>query len=125
MRRRLTRFGAAERGNVAVEYALALPALLILVIGGLSLARLAFAVSSLHYAVQDAARCAAVKTTVCPSASTTLTYAQGRYLGPKISPQFTYSTNGCGHTVQGSGAYLLMLGVATVSVPISATACYP
>ena len=122
---RLNTFLRARAGNVAIEYALALPALVTLVVGGLCLANLAFAVSSLPYAVEDAARCAAVKTTVCSSPSTTVTYAQGRYMGPQIAPQFTYSASGCGHTVQASGSYPIILAAATVNVPISAVSCYP
>jgi len=67
MRGLLGRFRRAEEGGSAVEYALILPAFITLLVGGLCLGNVAFAINSLHYAVQDAARCAAVKTTVCTS----------------------------------------------------------
>jgi Flp pilus assembly pilin Flp len=114
-----------ERGAAAVEYALVLPVFITLIIGALCLGSVAFAANGLHYAVQDAARCAAVKTTVCSNSSTTIAYAQSRYSGPKIAPVFTFSTAGCGHTVTGAGSYPLILAVATIHVPLSASACYP
>jgi len=125
MRRFPIQFRRHAGGGAALEYAIILPAFITLVVGGLCAGNLAFAVNSLHYAVQDAARCAAVKTTVCTSSATTVTYAQGRYSGPKISPVFAYSTGGCGHTVSASGTYPIILAAATINVPVSASACYP
>jgi Flp pilus assembly pilin Flp len=125
MRRLLQRFARGEGGSTAVEYALILPAFVSLIVGGVCAAQLAFAVNSLHYAVEDAARCAAVKTHVCTSASTTISYAQGRYSGPRIAPDFSYSASGCGHTVSATGRYPIFLAAYTLDVPISATACYP
>lgn len=125
MRRLLQRLGRNERGGAAVEYAIILPAFITLIVGGLCAGNLAFAVNSLHYAVQDAARCAAVKTTVCTSASNIQTYAAGRYSGPQISPTFSYSATGCGHTVSASATYPIILAATTIDVPISASACYP
>jgi Flp pilus assembly protein TadG len=114
-----------ERGGAAVEYALVLPVFITLIVGALCLGNVAFAANGLHYAVQDAARCAAVKTTVCTDSSTTVAYAKSRYAGPKIAPVFAYSTAGCGHTVTASGRYPLILVAGTINVPLSASACYP
>lgn len=125
MRGFLERLGRAQGGGAAVEYALVLPAFVTLIVGGLCAAQLAFAANSLHFAVEDAARCAAVKTTVCTGATTTISYAQARYSGPQISPSFSYSTSGCGHTVSASGSYPIILAAYTLNVPVSAEACYP
>lgn len=114
-----------EHGGAAIEYAFVLPVFIILLVGALSAGNLLFAVNGLHYAVEEAARCAAVKTTVCSDSSTTVTYAQNRYSGPKISPAFTFSNAGCGHTVSGTAQYPLMLAAYTIKVPVSASACYP
>jgi Flp pilus assembly pilin Flp len=125
MRRFLRKLRAAEHGSTAVEYALVLPAFITLIVGGLCAGNLAFAANSLHYAVEDAARCASVKSTVCTSTSAITTYAQGRYAGPQISPSFSYSTAGCGHTVSATATYPIIMAAATLNVPISASACYP
>lgn len=122
---RLRDWARCARGGSAVEFALVLPAFITLMVGIVSAGQLFFAVNSLHYAVQDAARCAAVKTTVCTDSASTVTYAQGRYAGPSISPNFTYSTSGCGHAVSATATYAFDLAVTSISVPIAASACYP
>jgi Flp pilus assembly protein TadG len=114
-----------DRGAAAVELALVLPVFILMVLGGVATASLGFAVSSLHFAVEDAARCASVKTTVCTSAATITAYAAKQYLGPGISPVFSYSTAGCGHTVSATGTISLNLIPQLANIPISATACYP
>lgn len=123
--RGLRAFGLDDRGGTAVETALVLPVFVMLVVGGVYAGLLAFTTNSLHFAVQEAARCSAVKTTVCTSAAATQAYAQAKYAGPNISPAFVYSTAGCGHTVQATATFGLELGVTEISVPLSATACYP
>lgn len=121
----LRRLRADARGASAVEFALVLPAFITLMVGTVCAAQLAFAINGLHFAVQDAARCAAVKTTVCTSSGTTVAYAQTRYSGPQISPAFTYSTAGCGHTVSATATYPVYVATGAIDVPISATSCYP
>jgi Flp pilus assembly protein TadG len=125
MRAALQRLMREEGGGAAVEYALVLPAFITLIVGALCAGQLAFAVNSLHYAVQDAARCAAVRTGVCDTSAHIVTYAQGRYAGPDISPAFSYSTGGCGHTVTASASYPIILAATTIDVPLAAAACYP
>ena len=125
MRAFLQRLARAQGGGAAVEYALVLPAFITLLVGGLCAGQLAFAVNSMHFAVQDAARCAAVRTGVCDTTAHIVTYAQGRYAGPSISPTFNYSTGGCGHTVTASASYPISLAATTINVPLAAAACYP
>lgn len=114
-----------ERGGAALEFALVLPVLVAVLIGGIYLANLAFASNSLHFAVQEGARCAAVKTTVCSDATTTITYAQNKYSGPRFSPTFAYAHGACGHSVSANGNFPLVTGFGTLQVPVSAAACYP
>jgi len=97
----------------------------LIVTGGLGVVMLGFSVASLNFAVQDAARCAAVKTTVCTNSGTTAAYAQTRYLGLPISPVFSYSTSPCAHTVTASGVLSLNLLPQISNVPLTASACYP
>ncbi|MDB5428616.1 MAG: hypothetical protein JWR47_434 [Phenylobacterium sp.] len=114
-----------DRGATAIEFALVLPAFILMILGGMATATLGFAVSSLHFAVEDAARCAAVKTTVCTNAASTQTYAARAYQGPAISPVFSATTAGCGHTVSATGVYSVNVIPQLLNVPLSATACYP
>jgi Flp pilus assembly protein TadG len=108
-----------------VEFALVLPAFITLLVGTVCAANLSFAVNGLHYAVQEAARCAAVKATVCTSSGTIVAYAQSKYSGPQVAPAFVYDTSGCGHTVSATASYPLYIATGTINVPISASACYP
>ena len=121
----LRKLGGDRRGATAVEFALILPVFVTLMVGTVCAANLAFAVNGLHFAVQDAARCAAVKTTVCTSAGTTVAYAQSKYSGPQVGPAFVYSTAGCGHTVSATATVPIFIATGTISVPISAASCYP
>ena len=114
-----------ERGTTAVEFAIVGPVFIALVVGMLYLCMSLFLVGSLHFAVEDGARCASVRTSVCSDATTTVSYAQGRYFGPD-SPTFTYDANApCGKSVSASINYVLNLGLKQVTVPITATACFP
>lgn len=112
-------------GTTAVELALVLPAFILMILGGMATASLGFAAASLNFAVEDAARCASVRTTVCTSAAAIRTYAEAHYSGPAISPVFTYSTAGCGHTVSATGTFAFNVIPQLMNVPITATACYP
>jgi Flp pilus assembly protein TadG len=112
-------------GSSAVEFALVLPGLLILTIGTFYLFFTMYAAMTLHFAVEDAARCASVKTAICTNATTTQTYAASKYSGPGMGVSFAATTPSCGNQVVGTGTILLRTGIAAFSVPISATACYP
>jgi Flp pilus assembly protein TadG len=113
-----------ERGTTTVEFAIVSPVFIALVIGLLYLCLCLFLVGSLHYAVQEGARCASVRTTVCKDAGTTVAYAQSRYFGPS-SPTFTAATAACGNSLTGSINYVAQLGLTQFTIPIRATACFP
>ena len=114
-----------SRGSAAVEFGLIVPTLIALFVGSLYLCMALFVAASLQFAVEDAARCASVNTTTCSSSSAITTYASGRYYGPGSAPTFTYSATGCGHSVTGSTNYVANVVFRTVTIPISASACFP
>ena len=108
-----------------MEFAIIAPVFILLIIGTIALCYALFLVGSLHFAVEDGARCASVKTTICSDPATTIAYAQSRYLGPNVSPTFTYAAAACGNSVSGSVTYSMNVGFRTFVIPISATACFP
>jgi Flp pilus assembly protein TadG len=114
-----------KRGTAAVEFAIVGPIFLSLCVGMLYVCLLLFSVGSMQYAVEESARCASVKTTVCTSNSATQTYAQNAYYGPLITPTFTASTAACGHRVNGTATFSLNTGLRQISVPLTAVACFP
>jgi Flp pilus assembly pilin Flp len=114
-----------ERGATAVEFAIIAPVLITLVIGTLYLCMCLFVIGSLHYAVEDGARCASVRTLVCSDATTTVSYTKSRYFGPSSMPTFTYTAASCGNSINASISYVLNLGLKQVTVPLTASACFP
>jgi Flp pilus assembly pilin Flp len=118
-----------QQGTTAVEFAIVAPVFIALLIGTLALCVAFFLIGSLHFAVEDAARCASVKTTICADSATTVAYAQSHYYGPNVSPTFTYDppapTAPCGNRVTAKISYSMNVGFRTFTIPISATACFP
>ena len=114
-----------QRGTTALEFALVAPVLIALLIGTIALCVGLFLIGSLHYAVEEGARCASVKTAICTDAASTVAYAQSHYFGPNVSPSFTYAAAACGNSVSGSISYSMNVGFSTYTIPVSATACFP
>jgi Flp pilus assembly protein TadG len=115
-----------QQGTTAVEFGIIAPVLIALLVGTMALCVVLFLIGSLHFAVEDGARCASVKTTICSDAATTVAYTQSRYLGPAgVSPTFTYAAAACGNSVSASINYSMNVGLRTFVIPISATACFP
>ena len=115
-----------QDGTTAVEFAIIAPVFISLLFGIIGVCFALFLIGSLHFAVEDGARCASVKTTICADTATTIAYTQSRYLGPNVSPTFTYNAAAaCGNSVTGSVNYSMNVGFKTLVIPISATACFP
>ena len=125
VRSRLKALCCDRQGTTAVEFAIVAPVFIALVIGTMALCLGLFLVGSLHFAVEDGARCASVKTTICSDAASTVAYTQSRYFGPNLSPTFTYAAATCGNSVSASISYSMNVGFTTYTIPISATACFP
>ena len=118
-------FGTDARGSTAVEMAMLLPVFVILLFGVINVSQMAGALSGMHYAVEEGARCFAVNKTVCGSVTTTRGFTTSRYHGPAPAPTFAVTTAGCGHTVTATATFNLELAITRLNVPLSATACYP
>jgi Flp pilus assembly protein TadG len=114
-----------QQGTTAVEFAIIAPVFIAMLVGTMALCIALFLIGSLHFAAEDGARCASVKTTICSDAATTIAYTQSRYLGPNVSPTFTYAAAACGNSVTASVSYSMNVGFKTFVIPISATACFP
>jgi Flp pilus assembly protein TadG len=113
------------RGTAAVEFALVAPAFIGLAVGTFYVCLCLFLTGSLHYAVEQAARCASVNTTLCSGSSAIVTYAQNNYFGPGGTPSFTYAAAACGNSVTATMNYVLDVGLRRFTIPVSATACFP
>jgi Flp pilus assembly protein TadG len=122
----LQRVRCDDSGAVAVEFVLLVPVFLAMLFGIIALSMLAFTFVGLHNAVEDAARCAAVKTTVCTNSTTTAAYANSKFMGLGEAPVFNYIAASCGSEVTGTiKKYTLDVGLYTFRITLTATACYP
>lgn len=115
-----------QQGNAMVETAVVLPAFIMVIIGGMYVAILGFTAACMQFAVQAGARCASLATSACTSDSLIVTYTQSQYRGtPAVTPTFTSATATCGHRVSGSITVPLNIGIRTINVPLTSTACFP
>jgi Flp pilus assembly protein TadG len=115
---------SCNSGAAAVEFALVLPVLAALLVGGIYAGLVVYSAAGLQTAVEQAARCYSVNGAQCGSASAAQTYAQSEYSGTN-NPTFTASIQPCGHQVAATVTVPLIAVVVNLSVPLSATACFP
>lgn len=114
-----------DSGTAAVEYAIVAPVFIALIVSTFYFCMGLYMIGSLHYAVEEGARCASVKTLVCSDSSSTISYTQNHYFGPATTPAFTYANLACGNSVSASVNFVANLGLHTVTIPLTASACFP
>jgi Flp pilus assembly protein TadG len=117
-------FLTCDSGTTAAEFGMVLPAVAALIVGGLYTGIVVYSAAGLHQAVEQAARCYSVNAGQCGSESAAQTYAQSQYYGVN-SPTFAASIQSCGHQVAATVTIPLIAVVENLSVPLSATACFP
>ena len=123
-------------GGSATEFAMVVPVFFALVFAVIHLSFVMWTETSLHWAAETAARCASVNAPLgtmsggCATgnaitATSVQSYAVTQYHGPNLSPTFTYTTPTCGKQVKGTASYPVNLVVTSVTMNLSAQACYP
>jgi Flp pilus assembly protein TadG len=121
---------ACRRGVSAVEMALVLTLFFLLLLGVVNFSLVLWTQGSLYYAVQVAARCAAINPAACGSTAATQAYAASQYFGQIVAgvpPAFTPVSDACGRRVSVSYDYPLSIPFYEPApiVTLSATACFP
>jgi Flp pilus assembly pilin Flp len=106
-----------EAGATAIEFALVVPALLTLMVGIINISLLGMTSASLHYSVEEGARCASIKQ-ICPE-------PKERYFAPGPPPVFTLSAAACGSLLSATVTFNLNAVLIRKSIQLSATSCYP
>ncbi|MDB5474578.1 MAG: hypothetical protein JWP49_89 [Phenylobacterium sp.] len=116
---------AAREGAAAVETALLLPALLLVLLGVMEFGRLAWTQTTLNFAVQEAARCAAVRPDLCGAPAQIAAYAAGRTAPLNIAASaFIVTTQPCGTQVRASLSYrFLAKAIFRVAPTLTARVC--
>jgi Flp pilus assembly protein TadG len=131
-------FHTDQRGSAAVEFSLVIPGMVLLIFAILHMGAMVYSEVRLHWAVEQASRCAVVteqytssptgdSAVSCSSIALTQSYASGLFSAPLSSPSFTASlnsTNSC-KQVSGSGSYSIRIWGINLNVPLTAQACYP
>jgi Flp pilus assembly protein TadG len=115
---------ADDQGTTAVEFAIVAPVVIMLIVGIPTVSLMLFAMGSLHFAVEDAARCASARPTQCADSATTISYAQSRYSGVLATPVFTATSDACGNKVTGTVTITFDVGMYRRPVALSATSCF-
>lgn len=127
----MTSFLRNSAGVAAIEFAVLAPAFVMLLVGTMTVGLLLFSASGLHFATEAAARCASVQATLCHDAPTTNAFAAAKFFGSAHAAVFTCTGRvcggiaTCGNLVTGTVTVTLDVGVASYSVPLHASACYP
>jgi Flp pilus assembly protein TadG len=120
-----------ERGATAVEFILILVPLIALTLGAINIGLMVYTTATLHYAADDAARCATVRTTVCDTQAHLQTYAATQYGGFTAAPVFTLTQPAdgqpCekGNLVTATANYRFETGLNSSVIPLTARGCYP
>jgi Flp pilus assembly protein TadG len=141
MRLEVRSFRGEERGAAAVQFALLIPAMVLIVFAIVQMGQMAYAEVAMHWAVQQASRCSVIAeqyttppagdpAVSCTTEAKTQTYAAALFKPSLSSLSFvanldqTNSPNNCKKLV-GQGNYSVQIMWVSFTVPIKATSCYP
>lgn len=120
-----TRLLRERSGAVAVEFALTVPILLVALLGIIEFGRVLWAQNALHYAVEEAARCATIDLTTCGNTSETQTYASTASGYTFATSIFTVTVATCGNQVSASYPFQFLTSLVSYNLTLTAQACYP
>lgn len=114
-------------GTTTLEFALLAPALLMVIFGTVEFSRGIWTQSALQFAVEKAARCAAVNTTVCGTQLQVQQYAVSKMLAPgATTATFTNPPASCGSLVSASMTFTFLVKlVHDGAITLTAKSCYP
>jgi Flp pilus assembly protein TadG len=112
-----------QNGNAAVEMALLGVPLFMFVFAIINSGYALWLQNALESSVMQAARCATVNPSLCGTASQIQVYAAGQSGAGFDSAIFSFAQAGCGNQV--SATYPLTLPFMSLSLNLSAQACYP
>ena len=130
-KRRARRFLLVRRivceraGTAAVEFALIMPALLMLLLGIMEFGRAMWVQNALHFSVEQAARCASIDANTCGTSSQTTAFAAQQAGAGFTTAMFTVTTPGCGNQVSASYPIQLHIPYLNYALTLTAQSCYP
>jgi Flp pilus assembly protein TadG len=113
-----------RRGNALVQFALVLPPFVMLIFGIIEIGRSLWLQNALHYATEQAARCASVNPTAC-TAGNIGSYAASVSGANIPASAFTLTTPSCGNQVDAIYRISLSIPFSPVSWNLTARSCFP
>jgi Flp pilus assembly protein TadG len=114
-----------RRGHAAIEMALSAPPLFLFLFGIIATGQAMWLQNALDASVVEAARCASVNPTLCGTDGEVQNYAANQAGAGFDSSIFMVASASCGHQVSASYPLALTIPFLTLSVNLSAQACYP
>ena len=123
----VTRLLRSRAGTTAVEFALVALPFVALIFGIIDFSRLVWTQSAMQFAVEKAARCAALNAPVCGTPALIQTYAGSQMLAPGVpDAAFSYAVSACGRSVSVTAKFTFILGDLLPSpLTLKAQSCYP
>ena len=109
-----------------MEFALVGMLFFALIIGVIEVGRVLWTLNALHYGAQQAARCAAVNSTLCGSSGLLQSWAAG--IGGSTLPGTALtldSAAACGMKVTANYTMILYIPLFKMNPTLTATACFP
>jgi len=115
------------QGGAALEMELVFPFLTMMIFGGIEAGWMLWTASTLDFAVEEAARCAAVDATNCATTSNVQSLAAAKAMGLGMaSSAFTVTSPACGKQVAATYTFQFLEAFGSnFSVSIPAQSCYP
>ncbi len=118
------RLFTSRSGAIAAEFALIVPLLLLLTFSIIEFGRVMWTQNVLQSAVEDAARCSALKRPECDTADELKSYAVSKAAGlPIPSSAFAIDTIACGTRIQASYSFAAIVPIVPLNFSVDARAC--
>ena len=119
------RMARDQRAATAVEFAIVVVPLILLLFGTMEFGRALWLLNALHYSSEEAARCASNSTATCGTSSQIQSFAASRSGADFSVAVFTVSTSApCGNLVTASYPMNLMIPFGSYSVTLQAQSCF-
>ena len=113
-----------QRAAAAVEFAIVVGPLILLLIGIMEFGRALWLLNALHYASEEAARCASNNIAMCGTSGQIQSFAASRSGAEFQGEVFTATSAACGNLVTASYPMNLMIPFGSYSVTLQAQSCF-
>jgi Flp pilus assembly protein TadG len=113
-----------QRAATAVEFAIVVGPLILLLFGIIEFGRALWMLNALHYSSEEAARCASNNPAMCGTSSQIQSFAASRSGADYKAEVFTVTSAACGNLVTASYPMILMIPFGSYSVTLQAQSCF-